>query len=144
METYATYKFYDEKGRRLAIFGRLVSDGAIEKQEGGVTFTNLHLQIYVVTCSNKDRFNKRKANLIFNGRSAGESEKGEFLVALEDAGKPKWTFIKWCEDNYYKPTKVTFEFEGKVLVKGKGDDADCLDGIEPVSPLRVKEGLYEL
>lgn len=124
---YVTYKFYDDHKRRLAIF-------AVPRQapDLGEDF----LEIWVVTCSPKDRFSKWKANKIFEGRAEGDSLKGYFQVLIKDKNKPKWTFIKWCEENYYKLVDAIFQMEAKVLVKDlKGENPIVMDDIDIVTNL---------
>lgn len=48
---FVTYKAYDERGRRLAIFGRKV-------------YTD-ELEIFILKCSTKDSFFKKKARAVY-------------------------------------------------------------------------------
>lgn len=124
---YRTYCFYDARTRRVAIFAKAVGEGDLQ-----------YLQIYVVTCSAKDRFSKKKANLIYNGRDKGDSVKGYFTTDVVD-GNPKKSFIRWCEANYYKLVDATFEVEAKVYVKDeRGEEPDFLEEICFVKDFKPK------
>lgn len=121
-EPYVTYKFYDERGRRLSIFAEME-----EK--------NLHITVY--TCSKKDQFSRRVAkHMFFNEFPDGHPN--EFTIPIKDS-KPKWTFINWCRENYYHREGATFMFDAYVLAKGD----ILLPGIEPCGPLEfvaLREG----
>lgn len=54
---YANHRLYDEKGRRLAIFGQEIDN---------------KLEIFVLTCSKHDSFNKRLATEVYNKYLNGE------------------------------------------------------------------------
>lgn len=83
-----TYKFYDNQGRRVAIFG---------------DYTNRKgwIDVKVVTCSLHDQFNKSTANHIYHGELDGHPQ--EFAVPVEEGENYKAAFMKWCHQNYQKP-----------------------------------------
>lgn len=89
---YLTYKFYDQKGRRLAIMGNVQDSGRID--------------IIVITCSKKDDFNKsvvRQALLNISNIGKAEIEEQEVhpqFFTINTTERPKFTFIKWCQENY--------------------------------------------
>lgn len=117
-----TYKFYDNRGRRLAIFGYPMRG---------------YIQAYIITCSNKDKFCKR------NARTAIENylseKKPHFLewdkpvlvhpivvsIPIHD-NKPQQSFIEWCHKNYYYKTWSTVVSVKEVLVK----DEKPVPGVE--------------
>jgi|SRR5882762_5254302 len=134
---WVTYKFYDEKGRRLTIVGRIVADGAeIEQKDGSLKFDNEQLEIQVVTCSKHDEFSKKIVRPFIDLLEKGEYtdelnfHPEVFHIPIKD-DKPKWTFINWCQENYYKREIATFGFDAYVL--GKGDDV--LPIIQPCGKL---------
>lgn len=137
---WATYKFYDEKGRRMAIFASMTETN--KEGEAGP------LHIITITCSKKDQFSKKWAKVAFEALQRpllkGEVRElpfhpNQYFVNIKD-NKPKWTFIRWCEEMFYKREMITFEFDGYILCRKKDDD--ILSGIEPCSKIRVK-GLEE-
>lgn len=92
---FITYKFYDDKKRRLSIFGEYFpANGVIE--------------IAVFTCSNKDHFSKKTAREAFEllCHSVTECHNGHFhpMLSIIDVvdNKPGKTFINWCDEHFYK------------------------------------------
>lgn len=71
---YATFKFYDDKGRRLAIF----SDGEV---------------ITVIPCAKADQFSKSKARELFN-------TDGIYREQYEVKNELHKDFMKWCFEHY--------------------------------------------
>jgi hypothetical protein len=118
---WVTYKFYDEKGRRLTIVGRVVVD---------------QLEIHVVTCSKHDEFSRKAVKTLVNRLSEGvDISDLKFhpvihLIPIKE-DKPKWTFINWCRENFYHRQIATFAFGAYVLCK----EDDVLPGIEPCGQL---------
>lgn len=124
MRYYVTYKFYDEKGRRLAIFAipgyKLVDNG---KNEGELE--QEILRIYVITCSKKDTFSKKRARHMFaefygmkqQGWIGASAHPIELQIDIKD-DKPKFTFLKWCEENYAKYIPTVFAIEAPMLYRG--------------------------
>lgn len=87
---YSTYKFYTEKGDRMAIFA---------KEEDGV------LKIVQFKCSRKDQFYKSKAREAFNcyneGRpSSFHPQRFNFPIP-ENVTAGDW-FFAYCNDNYFR------------------------------------------
>lgn len=65
-----SYKFYDQKFRRLAIFGLPTHIGNDDETP------NINaIAVYVVTCSNKDTFNKSSVREGFNNRDIDPTSK---------------------------------------------------------------------
>jgi hypothetical protein len=99
---YSTFNFYNEKGQRLSIFATEQVDNFTQMKE---------LKVCVVACSKKDAFTKKLLRDAFeyfklNGIFPPTPEKKEYhpqfyYVPIED-NKPKFTFIKWCRENFYK------------------------------------------
>lgn len=99
---YVTYKFYDERGRRLSIFCipgyEAVMDGATIPGKATKLF------IWVLPCSSKDNFSKAAARNIFEVHLENKDAKigiSSLQIDVED-GKPKYSFLRWCEENYFK------------------------------------------
>lgn len=120
---YVTYKFYDEKERRLAIFA-VPSLMAGEYEDVDTPKEWNALLLFVIPCSKKDTFSKAKAKELFEEnwslKTQGfEGIKGvtELLIPIEN-NKPKFTFIKWCEDNYYKYIPTVMAIEAPMLYRG--------------------------
>lgn len=100
---YCTYQFYDEKGRRLSIFSRLKGE---------------RMEILVFTCSKKDTFSKKKARDLYNefgGEKTEYSSKPKFVYIPIENDKPKFTFLKWCRENFYQKHKFV-----NIFVKADG------------------------
>jgi hypothetical protein len=105
METILrTYKFYDIKGRRLAIFGRAP--------------LNVKLETFVLTCSKKDFFSKKKARQVYDDYLAGNLDVEKYHPVImrmpvvdDDPGR---TFMNFCENSYLKMIPITKQ----VLVLG--------------------------
>ena len=102
MKELITYKFYDHKGRRLAIFGREIGGG--------------NMEIFILTCSKKDMFCKETAREVWN------SYLGDFInmydvhpetVIIPCGFTPNRCFFNYCKTNFLK------EYEGYALVKIK-------------------------
>jgi hypothetical protein len=112
----STYRFFDDRGRRLSIFARPATDDAGKE----------YLHAYVITCSKKDTFSKSRAKGIFEGRSKKiENTRGEeFRINIIDK-KPKWSFINWCKDKYFKLEKATVTTQAMVLT-GRMPDSDVI------------------
>jgi len=120
---WVTYAFYDEKGRRLTIVGRVVADSCEEQQDGTLKFENPQLEIHVVTCSKHDEFSRKKVRTLVTNLQKGFSVKDlgfhpvVHLIPIKD-DKPKWTFINWCRENYYHREVGIFMFDAYILAKG--------------------------
>lgn len=98
-EVYVTYKFYDSKLRRLAIFGQ---------RNSGI------ISIYVIACSRKDAFIKKKAREMFEDY---KKKQPQFIIPEKD-NKPGKTFINFCHDNFYKRKgKVELKCEIPYFIK---------------------------
>lgn len=135
MPYYVTYKFHDTKGRRLAIFA------VPSYREGlyqGVSLReqmpfNL-LKIFIITCSKKDTFSKARARNMFaefmqfkmQGFTGSYAHPTEIQIDVKD-DKPKFTFLRWCEDNYFKYIPTVFALEAPMLYRGD----ELLDGRFP-------------
>lgn len=132
MQYYVTYKFHDLKGRRLAIFA-IPSYKAGEYDLNKPSYPNM-LQIYVITCSKKDTFSKKYAKKMFEefyamkqqGWTGAYAHPLELQIDIKD-DKPKFTFLKWCEENYFKYIPTVLAIEAPILYRGK----EMLDGKFP-------------
>lgn len=113
-QVYSNFKKYDERGRRVAIFGWLYNEG----KSMGVT---------VITCSTEDQFCKKTAKEAYKDWMAclAEGQGGEYSgkfhplngVVLEfDPEKPLKSFIQWCNKHYYfKQMMVTAPLSTPIL-----------------------------
>lgn len=88
--TYATYKFYDGKGRRLSIFC----------DEG---------QITVIPCSRNDVFNKKIAKELYSQGISGN------IYNVQCANQNE--FIDWCRKHYkqIKNIYIPVDMTGKTV-----------------------------
>lgn len=98
-----TFKYYDDKKRRLSIFA--------EKQEDN------NLCITIIPCSRKDVFKKQISIDLFNNISLGKVENKSFyqVVIPIIENKPGKTFIDWCEHHCYKSRRLYGVFHREVL-----------------------------
>lgn len=101
---YSNLKKYNEKGQRLAIFA---------KQNDDI------LNIFVLTCSKKDHFIKDTARRVYENYETGIGMEDYHpqIFSVPHNGKPKYTFLKWCNDNYYRQFNKIIPFRGQ-LMKG--------------------------
>lgn len=103
-EILITYKFYDEQGRRVAIFG-IPTSSDIKKAE------NNSLRIVIITCSKKDNFCKETAKRHFkayltNDPSIEAHPKEVVLTGITD-GNFKSAFMLYCKTHFQKPVHWT-------------------------------------
>lgn len=118
-QEYSNLRCYDEKGRRVAIFARHItlSDGSAGEE---LVNPRAALEITVITCSKQDNFSKKRANTLYRNHIAGGEGCHPDLFHIEvREDKPKWTFLMWCKENYFKLIPYMFGIQGKVLVRGE-------------------------
>lgn len=126
-QEFITYKFYDAKGHRLTIHAvPSYVAGETRPAEGDPE----HLLVRIIPCSFDENFSKKrgKAKLerfILDQRAGLPlSVKSVITLYLKVYdGKPKFTFLRWCEENYYKKYPVMYALPVDVLVKGRGEEA---------------------
>lgn len=118
-----TYKFYDDRKRRLSIFGDY------NDNKNG-------LDITIFCCSKQENFSKEKARFLYKTFKSGitvytvetrvKNKEGKmetdyveefmkpqiFFVSCEK-GKTKAPFMEWCKTNYRKMV------EGEVVIPGQ-------------------------
>jgi len=112
---YITYKFYNNKGNRLAI--------KAEEYNGRLLFS-------VVACSKQDQFSKRVARAAFSDNFEGETYHPEkFSIPIKD-GKGGKTFIDYCNQNYFRLRTIPMEVEVEVYTKDIAHLGDIYDSIE--------------
>lgn len=128
----STYKFYDFKGRRLAIFAVPTS----KKIEGEETTID-GIQIFVETCSKSDSFNKRWVRDQFDRLLSNLDPDSEIkfplsitptnrFLACQDQSKLQAAFMAFCNETYYKLDSAAIQFSDgmfltfNVLVKSAG------------------------
>lgn len=88
---YSTYKYYDQKGRRLSVFCRFLDDDTAE--------------IYTLTCSKKDQFSKNFAVKSYKSYiNNGVTKTRPLIKKIERKKNLKEisTLIDYCNDNYFK------------------------------------------
>lgn len=120
MEHYITYKFWDSQGRRLAIFARPVFIfGEFDDTDTPIKAEKLH--IYIIPCSKKDVYSKKFAKKMFEEHVGdryagleGINSIAELSIPIEN-DKPKFTFLKWCEDNYFKYQATLIAAQADIL-----------------------------
>jgi hypothetical protein len=130
-----TFKFYDNRRRRLTIFAKpvleTVEEGSKIKTTMGYnpildgSLRPTHLHVYIITCSKKDQFDKKYARDLLdeflefreNGKDGAIAHPIELLIPIKE-NKPKFTFIQWCHDNFYKYKQLEFALSTPCLVKG--------------------------
>lgn len=116
---YVTYKFYDDKDRRLSIFGKYDEE-------------NKTMGIHVITCSKKDSFNKEFAReqykLMTSDILSNFICKPEIYNIPVTNGKPKATFLDFCKSKYHRKRErqlrldiTGIEVEDMELVKAKAN-----------------------
>lgn len=107
---------YDKKAKRLAIFGREVIKGEVE--------------VFILRCSEEDRFLKKTAKRVYEYYSENELEKMKNLffefhpiiqnVIIEKGNTARWTFDRFCDLFYNKYNinieHITLNENGKVYV----------------------------
>ena len=105
-----TYKYYDDKKRRVAIMAKKLP--------------LQHTEITIITCSRKDAFNKHKARKVLiclNTVGTTTLDGIEYhpkTVIINNNGKFKDTFFQWANDNYYKMREGTVVYHTLEAVRG--------------------------
>lgn len=102
--TYVTYKFFNKKNNRLAIFGEVISD---------------NIAVTVIPCSKNDQFIKKKARELYENIKKGESV---YYESFNLKGTDASDFFRWCKSKYYKKLFIEAD-ETALIVKytpGKG------------------------
>jgi hypothetical protein len=87
-----TYRFYDSKNRRLAIF-----------YDNGL--------ITVIPCSKKDHFSIKKARELYDSDvlcKSAQQYKAENIKDIDD-------FIAWCRARYKKLQTISFVIPGQTI-----------------------------
>lgn len=135
---YCTYKFYDEKGRRLAIFANENGD---------------HLEAKIYTCSKSDQFHKWMIRnvaegevLLFENYAPVEFTPQEVKIPIED-GKPGRSFMEYLHRNFWKPQDVYVVDIRSVLFKNSKpsgirtisrEEVDTVGKFKPYYNKRIK------
>lgn len=92
-EYYSTNRYYDQKGRRLAVFCRYLNANEAE--------------IFTLTCSKDDQFSKKYARKVYESYLQGVDLKNEFhkpaieIIGIEPERREIWTLLNFCRKNYY-------------------------------------------
>ncbi len=98
-EYFSNLRLYNEKGKRVAIFGRVVP---------GLTDVP-RLEMFELTCSKKDSFSKKFAHKTYQVylKKGLESVINQgfhpevYLEDVENISKPKWSFLRLCNNKFY-------------------------------------------
>ena len=95
---------YDKKAKRLAIFGKEVIKGEVE--------------VFILRCSEEDRFLKKTAKRVYEYYSENGLEKMNKLfpeyhpviqnVIIEEGNTARWTFDRFC-DLFYNKYSINIE-----------------------------------
>lgn len=114
MKYYSNLKRYNHKGQRVALFGRKFNDG--EKEV---------LEIFELRCSKKDAFNRKTAHQVYNiFLSSGhmiiqvngtEYHPSVYYITPENEDKPKWSFLRYCNNNYFALRQSYFSYYGRLI-----------------------------
>lgn len=89
----ATFTYYDQKGRRLAAFCRFINPTEAE--------------IFTLTCSHEDQFNKKYARMVYGDYLAGRDPLFEKhkpvieLITIQPEERELQTLLRFCHENYY-------------------------------------------
>lgn len=113
---YSTFVFYDERGRRLSIFGEDNGDNTMD--------------ITVIPCALKDEFTKKIGRKMYED---GTWKGGEMHTIEFEEGFPRKSFMNFCRKNYFQVSKtfVTIPIEvytkgGRIPLSGIGEGEDYL------------------
>src|SRR6478609_8390550 len=106
METLTTYKFYNTKLERLAIF-------AEEVETKGEKYLNL----VVIPCNAQDQFSRKKAKELYENAKAFLPVKGISFgsIPVKD-NKPKFTFLAFCKAHFLRQREKIFDLGESVIV----------------------------
>lgn len=103
---WVTYKFYDDRGRRLSIFCEQCN-----KEE---------LKITVITCSENDEFKRKTGrSLYLSGQVEPHMCKCHpqvFRIPIGD--KPHQRFIEWCNNMYLRKVPAIYVYNGQAFTRG--------------------------
>lgn len=103
---YNTYAYYDNKGRRLAVFCRYLDA--------------LTAEIFTITCSKDEPFKKAFARAEYDKYLKGEqltTKPTIKLVSIEKEQREISTLLAYCRSNYYVKVGIPIEFVEEYLVK---------------------------
>lgn len=107
---YSNLKRYDATGKRVAIFGIHTGD---------------KLQVDIIRCSRKDQFCKKFAKEEYERKQTEgkckECHPETHIVDFKDPKRPKWSFLMWVNDNFYRLQSDKWEY-GSECIEG----AECL------------------
>ncbi len=93
MSTFANHKLYDNKGRRLAIFGRYLLE-------------NKEMEIFVLACSKQDSFSKKLATEVYNKWitekffTQRKYHPTIYKINIINEAKSKNEFLKHCNEDF--------------------------------------------
>lgn len=107
---YSNLRLYNEKGKRVAVFGRLIG--------GGDT-----IEIFELTCSKKDAFSKKFAHktyeVFLKKGLEGVINQGfhpeVYLEDVADITRPKWSFLRHCNNKFYHMKEWRMPFFGEAI-----------------------------
>lgn len=113
---YSNLRLYNEKGKRVAVFGRLIS--GVETVDG-----NPKLQMFELTCSKKDAFSKKFAHktyeVFLKKGLEGVINQGfhpeVYLEDVADITRPKWSFLRYCNNRFYHLKEWAVPYYGDLI-----------------------------
>lgn len=89
---YKNYKYYDKKGRRLAVYLQRYDDN--------------NATIVVITCSKEDKFSKQFADkqfeIFMSNRKAADVNPQSFIIEDVKVGGEVKALNNFCYNNFYK------------------------------------------
>jgi hypothetical protein len=116
-QTLITYKYYDKKGRRLAIFGVPLAE-----YKTGVPTQNTALKIIAIACSAKDTFSKKKAKELYKAYVTGNTKDVHPTVTILEGitdGNFKRAFMIYCNTHFQKPVSWVRRFSISAVKNGR-------------------------
>lgn len=158
--TLATYKFYDHKYRRLAIFGIPTHSPETDDETPEINA----MKIFVVTCSKKDDFERRAVRKAFESRLFGDGKfsfvinrnlksraKGGERIKSKEIAHPqvflvpcteettKKVFMFFCHSNYFVKDTFMLDIAGKTItIDGYFNTTHPGEAILDDSSLKIK------
>lgn len=117
--TFVNYKLYDEKKRRVAVFGEEIKN---------------IIRIRAYTCSRHDQFSKQKARQAYYIGAIDAKPVHPMVIDLPiyQGKTAKFTFIEFCRANFYRKEKKEMKIVKEVLVLYRDDNTKDI-----ISPSKI-------
>lgn len=116
---YCNLKAYDERGKRVAVFGRLLQPTSADRESTTV-------EVFELYCSTKDQFTKHIAKDVYEQYlTTGEKKCNGcefhpkiYTIEAEDPKRPKWSFLRHIQNNFYSQWTTKLEIEPNIKLAG--------------------------